>query len=164
MEIIAVNDLALVKKTAELAKEIWNEHFVPMIGQAQVDYMLDQFQSIPAISDQIEHGYRYFLVNENKQLAGYFAVLVKESEGELFLSKFYLKSSHRGKGLGRKMFEFIEKLALKEQLCTITLTTNKKNFKTIEIYKKLGFQVTNSPVTDIGQGFVMDDYRMAKHL
>lgn len=29
----------------KLAKEIWNQHFVPIIGQDQVDYMLNKFQS-----------------------------------------------------------------------------------------------------------------------
>ena len=36
--IATTNDLNTV---AELAKTIWNIHYVPIIGQEQVDYMLD---------------------------------------------------------------------------------------------------------------------------
>ena len=35
------NDIDTV---AQLAHEIWNQHFTSIIGKAQVDYMLDKFQ------------------------------------------------------------------------------------------------------------------------
>ena len=37
----------------KLAKEIWNQHFVPIIGQDQVDYMLNKFQSCESIKTQM---------------------------------------------------------------------------------------------------------------
>ena len=37
---------------------------------------------------------------------------------------------------------------------------NKNNKNTIEAYKKWGFTIIDSVVTDIGNGFVMDDYIM----
>ena len=36
-----------------LAREIWTEHFTPIIGKSQVEYMLDNFQSSHAIKSQI---------------------------------------------------------------------------------------------------------------
>jgi len=36
-----------------LAYEIWNEYFTPIIGKAQVDYMLEKFQSKKVITEQI---------------------------------------------------------------------------------------------------------------
>lgn len=57
---------------------------------------------------------------------------------------------------------FIESLAIEKELAMITLTVNRYNLDTIAAYKKLGFQITESMVQDIGNGFVMDDYRMEK--
>ena len=46
----------------------------------------------------------------------------------------------------------------------IYLTVNKYNSGSIEVYKKLGFTVADQVVTDIGGGYVMDDYIMEKAL
>ena len=42
----------------------------------------------------------------------------------------------------------------------IRLTVNKYNQYTIDAYNKWGFKTVDSVVTDIGNGFVMDDYIM----
>ena len=42
------------------------------------------------------------------------------------------------------------------------LTVNKGNDLGIRAYKGTGFQIVEAVVTDIGEGFVMDDYVMEK--
>ena len=44
---------------ATLAQEIWTQHFTPIIGASQVDYMLNKFQSTEAITAQIADGWEY---------------------------------------------------------------------------------------------------------
>lgn len=39
------NSVNHAKRIADLAKTIWNQHYVNIIGQQQVDYMLEEFQS-----------------------------------------------------------------------------------------------------------------------
>ena len=46
----------------------------------------------------------------------------------------------------------------------IYLTVNKQNLISISVYEKLGFLRARDLVTDIGSGFVMDDYVMEKYL
>ena len=43
---------------------------------------------------------------------------------------------------------------------TFYLTVNKNNTKAISVYKSFGFDITDTVVTDIGGGYVMDDYIM----
>ena len=50
---------------AGLAREIWYEYYVPLIGRAQVDYMVGKFQSPAAMLEQVQAGYRYFLVRSD---------------------------------------------------------------------------------------------------
>ena len=149
-----------IETVESLAREIWTEHYVPIIGKEQVDYMLDRFQSKQAISEQIKTGFLYFLIREDDELVGYIGVQPK-IEG-LFLSKLYVKSSKRRRGCGNKAIRFIEKLAKKRKLAKVVLTVNKNNLNSIKAYEKFGFRNVASIIQDIGKGFVMDDYKMEK--
>lgn len=145
-----------------LAQSIWREHYIPIIGEAQVEYMLGKFQSKEAIARQIrEEGHLYYLLEDaSGKRVGYFGVIPRKDE--LFLSKFYIAAKDRGKGFGRRALEFIEAIAKDKGLHRLSLTVNKNNTGSIEAYKRLGFVITDSLVTDIGSGFVMDDYKMEK--
>jgi len=149
-----------IKIVESLAEEIWTEHYVPIIGKEQVDYMLDRFQSKQSISDQIRSGFLYFLIKEDNQFIGYIGV--QQKGDELFLSKIYIKSSERGKGHGKKAIQFIERLAKEKGVRKIALTVNKNNRGAIKAYEKLGFKNLGSLIQEIGNGFIMDDFRMEK--
>lgn len=146
---------------AALAREIWDECYVPIIGRAQVDYMVAKFQSAPVIAAQIGDGCEYFIVQREGVSIGYCAVAEKRDESALFISKFYLRGSERGAGTGRACMEFIEQLARQRGLSLLWLTVNKGN-PSVNAYKHLGFTIAADLVMDIGGGFVMDDYRMEK--
>ena len=83
--------------------------------------------------------------------------------GGIFLSKFYVRNTLRGKGLGKAMLDTIYKFTAEHNLNRIWLTCNKYNSKSLNIYKKLGFEIVSEIVTDIGNGYVMDDYILEKH-
>ena len=51
--ITPVQNYYQIETVVELAKEIWTEHYVPIIGIEQVEYMLAKSQSFDAISNQI---------------------------------------------------------------------------------------------------------------
>lgn len=146
-----------IQKTAELAKEIWNNYFITIITQSQIDYMIDKFQSEMSMTEQIKSGYEYYNFVLEGEIIGYFAVCPKE-DNTLFLSKLYLKKAHRGNGYARKAFEFIKQLAREKGCSMIWLTVNKHNDDSIAIYKKFGMEIIRSEVTDIGSGYVMDDF------
>ena len=149
-----------IEAVEALAREIWTEHYTPIIGRDQVEYMLARFQSAQAISEQLANGYLYFLIREAGRFIGYISVLPEEQE--LFLSKIYVLSSRRGKGYGRKAVRFAEELAIKKGLGKIVLTVNKNNSLAIKAYEAIGFKKVEALVQDIGSGFVMDDYKMEK--
>ncbi|MFK5880230.1 MAG: GNAT family N-acetyltransferase [Flavobacteriaceae bacterium] len=158
---LAVNKLD-IKIISELASKIWTEHYTPIIGIEQVDYMLNKFQSELAIENQIKEGFQYYLVFIDKIPAGYLSFIKKENT--LFLSKIYILSIERGKGIGKFMMEFLDQKAADLNLKSISLTVNKNNTKSIDAYKKMGFVKVESIITDIGSGFVMDDFVMNKEI
>jgi len=146
-----------IQEIAALAEEIWNQHFVPIIGKAQVDYMVKKFQSYPALKSQIsEDGYKYYQIISSGTLAGYFGI--HPVNNALFLSKLYIKKDFRGCHLATEAFQFLINFCREHGLEKIWLTCNKHNDNTLAIYDHLGFKITDEQVADIGNGFVMDDY------
>ena len=147
-----------IAELCNLAKEIWNEYSIRFISQEQIDYMLEKFQSEQSIKGQINfQKYRYFFLEEDGENIGYFAIQHKKNE--LFLSKVYIKKDFRGKGYFRKAFNnAITKLAIELELPKITLTVNKYNLPSVCIYENMGFNRVDSIETDIGDGYIMDDY------
>jgi len=162
MTIIEVSTERQIDIVESLAREIWTEHYIPIIGKGQVDYMLGRYQSRQAVKEQIAYGVLYFLMEEGRDFIGYIAVQPRGDE--LFLSKIYLRSSRRAKGFGKKAVQFVEMLARERGLGKITLTVNKNNAGAIRAYEKMGFRNVGPLVQDIGSGFVMDDFAMEKTL
>lgn len=145
-------------QTAKTAEEVWGEYYTPLIGEAQVSYMVENFQSKSAISKQIEEGYTYYLLKDDDGIVGYVGICPKEEC--LFLSKLYIRKEARGKGFASKALALVKDAAKENGLSRIQLTVNKGNTNSIEIYRNWGFVTVDSVVTDIGSGFVMDDYVM----
>jgi RimJ/RimL family protein N-acetyltransferase len=144
------------KTISKLAKIIWNEHYSNIVKISLIKYMLKEFQSENAIIKQIENGYKYFLIKENNEYYGYFSF--KEEQNKLFLSKLYIVKEARGKGFSRQIIDFLIKEAKFKNINSIYLTVNKNNSSTIMIYEKLGFIKKDSIITDIGNGYFMDDF------
>lgn len=160
-ELIPVAEDTQLQTVCALANEIWHEHFTPIIGAAQVEYMLQKFQSYPAISAQIHNdSYQYFLLRFRGANAGYMGVQVKD--GHLFLSKLYVAKQHRGNKIASAAVGYLTNWCRQDGLDKIWLTVNRHNHNTIAVYERLGFVTVREQKADIGNGFVMDDYIMEK--
>ena len=144
-----------INELAELASEIWHEYWPCILTAEQIDYMVEKFQSKKAIKEQIKNeNYTYYFIKVDNEIAG--QVGVSDKKDYLFLSKLYIRKEFRHQGFGRLAFNEIKNLGFKK----IRLTVNKYNKNTINAYLKYGFKTIDSVVSDIGCGFVMDDYIM----
>lgn len=86
---VGESDKEWIERLSAFASCIVKQHFDPIIGEAQNDYMIDKFQSVPAISGQIRNGYRYYLVTDGEgALLGFLAFYPREES--MYLSKFYV--------------------------------------------------------------------------
>ena len=158
LRIIPVTNEELVYSLSAVADDIWHQHFTPIIGEAQVDYMLEKFLSPEALVEQINSGYEYFLFSYEYTFAGFAGI--HEENGNLFLSKLYVHEDFRGKGIASYMFQKFIEICKTRKLKKIWLTCNRHNTNTLAIYEHLGFKKVREQVADIGNGFVMDDYIM----
>ncbi|MDR3244583.1 MAG: GNAT family N-acetyltransferase [Elusimicrobiota bacterium] len=162
MQIIKVKTKEQIKIVVNLADTIWRQHYSSLLSKEQIDYMLENFQSYDAITNQISReNYQYFLIETAQTFQGFFAIIPKLKEKELFLSKIYIKKEAQGKGYGRQAVSFMISIAKKEELKNITLTVNRGNTNSICAYEKIGFKIIQEMDAQIGEGFVMNDYKMS---
>lgn len=146
-----------INALVSLADEIWHEAFSSLLTVSQINYMLDKFLSAEAVKESVKTGYEYYFLRDEDQILGFTAICPKE-DGTLFLSKLYIKKEYRGKGYLKSSFDFLKDYAKSKELKCIWLTVNKHNDRAIAAYKKMGMDIIRSEITDIGSGFVMDDY------
>lgn len=157
IKLIKIGSDEQVKKLAALADEIWHEWFPALLSAEQIDYMVEKFQSEKAMTEQMRNdGYEYYYIHRNGEHIGYTAL--KKDGKRLFLSKLYIKKEFRGHGYASAAFKLIRDIASEKSLGAIWLTVNKYNAQAIAVYEKLGFKRIGEGVTDIGNGFVMDDF------
>lgn len=154
-------ELKLLKSTQiellqQLAREIWEEHYLPIIGQAQIDYMLGKFYSTRQIQSELTAGVHWEILWDKDEAIGYLVCEIEESK--VHLSKLYLKQKSRGKGLGKLLIDRTIELTQIHQKNLIYLNVNKNNIHSIAFYERMGFYKAREGVFDIGNGFVMDDF------
>ncbi len=159
MHILKADSIRDAETLSILAQEIWEEHYTPIIGAAQVAYMLQNFQSRDKIyEDMTQNHYHYYIAWDGEIPVGYLGI--QPQDGELYFSKLYVKKDHRGQGLSRRFLKIAVGFAQSQRLPSIYLTVNKHNEDSIAVYRRLGFATEQAVVSDIGAGYVMDDYIM----
>ncbi|MDR1016010.1 MAG: GNAT family N-acetyltransferase [Coriobacteriales bacterium] len=169
---------------AALGREIWLDYWPERIGQAQTEYMLETMHSAEAIAASIkEQGYRWvFARDEAGQVVGYSSAAPESVEAasydptihgdainafaahRLFISKIYLKAGERGKHYCSAIIDYWADWARQLGLEALYLTVNKYNELGVRAYKHLGFRTIEERQSDIGNGYFMDDFVMAKKL
>ena len=156
MNILIAETDAQLKEVERLADIVWREHYSKIISMEQIDYMLKSFQSFNAIKAQLLDGYIYCILEDNEVNVGYISYKIEENA--VFLSKIYVLDGFRGKGYAKKAVNYLKNIS--ENGNKIWLTVNKNNTDSINAYEKMGFCKECSQISDIGSGFVMDDFVM----
>lgn len=160
-----VTQPAQIAEVAALAREIWHQHYPAIISVAQIDYMLARFQSPDAIAAQLAAGDEYYLIGLPDKVTphGYVAIRNEPATSRLFVSKLYLRAALRGQGHGRAVLQQLAQLARQRGFDRLWLTVNKHN-PALQAYLRVGFTVVADVVTEVGSGYVMDDYQLEWHI
>jgi diamine N-acetyltransferase len=154
-----------LEAVAELAGIIWRAHYPGIITPGQIEYMLARGYSHEALLRFItEPGAGLLLAYAGERLIGFAAYYRADDVGELKLDKLYVQPDHHGQGVGSLLIGRVEAAARAQARRTLILQVNKNNAKAIGAYEKNGFSIRESVVVDIGGGYVMDDFIMAKRL
>ena len=150
---------------AELAGVIWRACYPGIITPEQIDYMLARMYALDAMRDEIRsQGIRYDELLVDDKPAGFASYGPTAEPGVIKLHKLYLLPALHGRGLGSYLLQQVEREVRAGGGRRLILSVNKRNTRAIAAYQRNGFVIAESVVTDIGNGFVMDDYVMTKDL
>lgn len=164
IEILPVRT-ADVEAIALLAREIWQSAYAGIISQAQIDYMLGQRYNAPRLLEELEMpGYWWDQAFVDGARVGFSSGYLTEVAGEIKLDKVYVHPAQQRSGIGGALIERVAAHGRVAGCDTLILAVNKQNAKAIKAYEKRGFAVRDALRVDIGGGFVMDDFIMARSI
>ena len=157
IEVAADDDLLIVR---DLAHAIWPRVYPAIISVAQINYMLHQRYELPVLREDVARGVVYALIRRGEDAVGYIGIEPRAED--VFLHKLYLLPEVAGQGVGASALQWVEAQAVSRGLGAIRLVVNKRNVQAIRAYRRAGFEFERDVVTDIGEGFVMDDFAMVR--
>ncbi len=161
VEIIGEEGLPEVR---DLAFAIWPQVYPGIISEAQIAYMLELRYNLEVLSDDLAKGVRFARIISGEKTIGFTAFEPRSAEGEAFLHKLYLLPEYAGQGVGAESLRWVIGQAQALGLQRLRLFVNKHNTSAIRAYQRAGFGFEKDVITEIGGGFVMDDYVMVKTL
>ncbi|MGC2061401.1 MAG: GNAT family N-acetyltransferase [Thermodesulfovibrionales bacterium] len=142
-----------------LARRIWDEAYGEILSKKQIDYMLQMMYSGEVITEELLNGTVWDLIIANDIPCGYLSYVLAE-DNSVKLSKIYIEKDFRRTSIAACSLSRVKHYAVRNGKDYIYLTVNKNNKQAIRAYEKNGFAITAAVVTDIGHGFVMDDFIM----
>jgi diamine N-acetyltransferase len=144
----------------EIAHKTWPITYGSILSKAQLDYMMDLMYSDASLLEQLMTKPLFFLAYEGDSCLGFTSCENNYQNSKVTrLHKIYILPEAQGKGVGKALVDKVVALAKENQSNIISLNVNKFN-KAVSFYKKVGFKIASEEDLDIGNGYLMEDYKM----
>ena len=147
-----------------LAKVIWPDAYGAILSQEQLDYMMDMMYSGNSLRNQLRNNNVFLLARIDEDFIGFASYELNYDESNYTkIHKLYVLPEIQGKGVGKKLINYIQEIAIKNSNSALILNVNKYN-KAKDFYLHNQFEIADSVVVEIGNGYVMDDFIMKKNI
>nr|WP_315417589.1 GNAT family N-acetyltransferase [uncultured Pedobacter sp.] len=144
----------------DIAAATWPSTYLDIIGQAQIDYMLDKMYNKGELLKQFMEGHIFLIAEEGENQFGFAGYSIIGHDARIYkLHKLYVLPSAHGKGVGKILINEVFNQVKDAGGSALQLNVNKYN-KAKDFYLKGGFTIKESVKLDIGEGYIMDDYVM----
>lgn len=153
------DDIPLIQ---DIVAKTWPAAYISILGEEQVNYMLDKLYSTSALNEQMKNKHHFFIAFKETQHIG-FASYSEVDENIYKLQKLYILPTEQKTGAGKALLKTVEKEAKSMGAIKLYLNVNRKNIART-FYEKNGFVIIREEDIDIGNGFFMNDYIMQKDL
>lgn len=150
-------DLEIIR---DIAAATWPSTYLDIIGQAQIDYMLEKMYNKGELLKQFMEGHIFLIAEEDENQFGFAGYSIVGHDERIYkLHKLYVLPSAHGKGVGKILINEVFNQVKDAGGSALQLNVNKHN-KAKDFYLKGGFTIKESVKLDIGGGYFMDDYVM----
>ena len=156
---------AQIARVRAVADAAWPLTYGDILPPGQIDYMLDWMYSPGTIREQTAAGTPFLIVRADGRDAGLLSLdLRPAADGSAELHKVYLRPEYWGRGIGSLVLAAAVEKARAAGASSLWLRVNKSNQRAQKAYRAAGFRRARAVTTDIGGGFVMDDFVYARPL
>jgi ribosomal protein S18 acetylase RimI-like enzyme len=154
-----------VPELSALARAIWRAHYPGIISEAQIEYMLAERYDEAVIREELTRDDVWWdVLVVDGIMAGYTAYLWTDAPGMIKIDKLYFHPRMQRRGYGGLLLDHVAHKMAVHGCKRLTLAVNRNNKTAIAAYLKSGFQIAETSLKQIGGGFWMDDYIMAKNV
>lgn len=147
----------------DLASRVWRAHYPGIITPEQIEYMLAQRYRPVLVRQFIARGDLWLAARVDGVPVG-FAHGHPLNAGDYKLDKLYVALDWQRQGIGGRLIDELAARVVRQGFTRLVLRVNRQNQQAVAAYLKHGFTVSTIHLEDIGNGFIMDDYVMAKEL
>lgn len=173
--VVPLSESLLVPVTA-LARVVWHAAFDPILPAGQVHHMLSQRMDPDVLRRYIDADDRWFDVlvlgtvgDTATRPIGYASCALTSPASSktahvLRLEQLYTDPSMWGRGAADALLDAVLRHADSGSADCVELTVNRRNQRAQSFYARQGFRIIDEKLMDIGGGYVMDDFVMAKDL
>ncbi|PVX47395.1 ribosomal protein S18 acetylase RimI-like enzyme [Flavobacterium sp. 103] len=162
---ITISEASIVdyETIQNIAHQTWPIAYGEILSKAQLDYMLDAFYNEEALNDSVANkGHHFILAKEGEQTLGFASYEhYYNQKQQTKIHKIYILPQTQGKGIGKKLIDFIEKIAKENDSNALSLNVNRFN-KALHFYRKLGFEIVEEVNIELDHGYLMEDYVLEK--
>ncbi len=157
-----ITDIPVIQK---IAYKTWPVTYGSILSEEQLTYMLDLFYSKKALVEQFQKKVQlFYIANDEFSNIGFASIQHNyNNEAVTRIHKIYFLPQTQGKGFGKITIQKIAILALQNHSKKLSLNVNRFNLAHF-FYKKIGFEVVAEEDIEIGNGYLMEDYKMEKKL
>lgn len=168
-------DYATIRR---LAHATWPDTFGNILSTDQIDYMLRRMYDEDAIRRQVAEGHRFVLLQVGQAArfeafpnadytryvpVGYLSYQLDHLPRTTKVHKLYVLPAEQKKGYGRALLQHAETTARAAGQTALRLDVNYQN-PAVAFYHRLGFRTIARHDTDIGEGYLMEDFVLEKSL
>jgi ribosomal protein S18 acetylase RimI-like enzyme len=138
--------IADLDKLQSIGHETYDETFRAMNSQETIDkYLQESFNKKKFFSELSNKDCKFYFLYSEHELAGYFKVNDTLAQTDINdansieLERIYIKKEYKGKGLGKKLINFVFQLAQEMKKDYVWLGVWEKNVDAISFYTKMDF-------------------------
>ena len=160
LSLVPVDTDARLAEARAVAEKTWPRTYAGIIPAEQISYMVERMYSPETIRRDTAAGTPFFLVVADGRTAGVCSADLgrRDADGGAELHKLYTLPQYWGRGVGRWILDELSRRCREAGASSVWLRVNKRNERAQKAYRAAGFAKERALVTDIGGGFVMDDF------
>ncbi len=148
----------LIPTAIACAERIWPAAYDDLLPDGQVPYMLAERTRADVLATYVGATDRWYdTAWDAESRVGYVSSSLTGPR-TLTLEQLYVVPERWGSGVAEELISTVLGHGTDHDATTVTLTVNRGNGRALAFYRRMGFAIGAEQVTDIGSGYMMDDY------